>query len=79
MLGPQTPWSARWTGTITPPATGTYRFSLTGSSTIQLYVNNTSVAAMMKADFGQTVQGAVRLKGGKPVPVESPPNRRGLP
>lgn len=69
-LGPQTAWSARWTGTITPPASGTYRFSLTGSSTIQLYIDNISVATMMKADFGQTVQGAIRLEGGKPVPIE---------
>ncbi len=66
----QTAWSARWTGTLTPPATGTYRFSVTGGGTIQLYVNNVNVATMMKADFGQTVQGAIQLNAGKPAPIE---------
>ena len=66
----QTAWSARWTGTLTPPATGTYRFSVTGGGTIQLYVNDVAVATMMRADFGQTVQGVIALKAGKPAPIE---------
>ena len=70
MGGSQTAWSARWVGTLTPPATGAYRFSVTGASTIQLYVDDQTVATMMKADFGQTVQGVIQLKGGKPVPIE---------
>lgn len=63
-------WSARWTGTLTPPVTGTYVFSITGSGTAQLYVDHKLVATMMRADFGQTVQGTISLKAGRPVPVE---------
>ncbi len=67
---PRIVWSARWTGTLTPPAEGTYLFSLTGSGTAQLYVDHKPVAAMMRADFGQTVQGTIDLKAGRPVPIE---------
>ncbi len=63
-------WSARWTGKLTPPATGTYLFSVTGVGTAQLYVDNKPVATMMRADFGQTVQGAADLTAGRPVTVE---------
>jgi beta-glucosidase len=63
-------WSARWTGTLTPPSTGTYLFSVTGSGTAQLYMDHILVTTMMRADFGQTVQGAIDLKAGKPVAVE---------
>jgi beta-glucosidase len=63
-------WSARWTGTLVPPSTGTCLFSVTGSGTAQLYVDHKLVATMMRADFGQTVQGAADLKAGKPVSIE---------
>jgi beta-glucosidase len=63
-------WSARWTGTLTPPLEGTYLFSLTGSGTAQLYVDNKPVATMMRADFGQTVQGTIDLKARRQVPIE---------
>jgi beta-glucosidase len=63
-------WSARWTGTLTPPATGTYVFSVTGSGTAQLYVDRRLVTTMMRADFGQTVQGTIELRKELPVPVE---------
>lgn len=68
--GAQTAWSARWLGTLTPPVTGTYRFSVTGAGTIQLYIDNRTVATMMRADFGQTVQGVIALQAGKPAPFE---------
>lgn len=71
---PQAPrriiWSARWTGMLIPPVEGTYLFSLTGSGTAQLYVDHRPVATMMRADFGQTVQGTVELIARKPVPIE---------
>jgi len=63
-------WSARWTGTLTPPAEGTYLFSLTGSGTAQLYIDHKPVATMMRADFGQTVQGTIDLKARQPVSIE---------
>ena len=63
-------WSARWTGTLVPPSTGTCLFSVTGTGTAQLYVDHKPVATMMRADFGQTVQGSATLKAGKPVSIE---------
>lgn len=67
---PRIVWSARWTGTLMPPSEGTYLFSLTGSGTAQLYVDHKPVATMMRADFGQTVQGTIDLKARRPVPIE---------
>jgi beta-glucosidase len=63
-------WSARWTGTLTPPSSGSCLFSVTGSGTAQLYVDHKLVTTMMRADFGQTVQGTLDLKAGQPVPIE---------
>jgi beta-glucosidase len=62
-------FSATWTATLNPPTTGPYTFSLTGSGTAQLYVDGVSVATIMRADFGQTVQGVIQLKTGRPVPI----------
>ncbi len=67
---PRRAWSARWTGTLMPPATGVYAFSMTGSGTAQLYVDHLAVATMMRADFAQTVQGTIHLKTGRAVPIE---------
>jgi beta-glucosidase len=64
------PWSAQWTGNMIPPSTGKYIFSITGSGTAQLYVDHKPVATMMRADFGQTVQGTIPLKAGLAVPIE---------
>lgn len=63
-------WSARWTGTLTPPTTGPYRFSVTGGGTARLYVANRRVATLMRADFPMTAQGVVDLVAGLAVPVE---------
>jgi beta-glucosidase len=59
-------WSARWTGVLTPDSSGSHLFSITGSGTAQLYVDNKVVATMMRADFGQTVQGTIVLHSGHP-------------
>ena len=67
---PRTIWSARWTGTLTPPATGVYRFSVTGGGTAQLYVDNKAVVTMMRADFPMSAQGLVHLTALRPVRLE---------
>ena len=67
---PQRPWSVRWSGTLDPPASGAYQFSLTGAGTAQLFVNHRAVATMMRADFPQTVQGVIQLRSGGAVPIE---------
>jgi beta-glucosidase len=66
----RTPWSARWTGILSPPSSGIYLFSVTGSGTAQLYIDHKLVTTMMRADFGQTVQGIIALEAGRPVPIE---------
>ena len=68
--GPQRTWSARWTGTLDAPVSGTYKFSLTGAGSAQLYVDQVAVAAMIRADFAETVQGTIHLDRGRPVPIE---------
>lgn len=62
-----TPWSAKWTGTLTPPTSGLYGFSLTGSGTAELYLNGRLVTAIEQADFPRTVIGTARLTKGRPV------------
>jgi beta-glucosidase len=66
----RTAWSARWTGMLIPPVSGSYLFSVTGTGTAQLYIDNKPVAIMMRADFGQTVRGTIELDSGRPVPIE---------
>ena len=68
--GPRPNWSATWTATLVPPADGTYRFSIAGGGTAQLYVDNRSVVSMMRADFGMVAHGAIALAAGRPVPIE---------
>jgi beta-glucosidase len=38
-------WSARYTGTITAPATGDYRFSLSGGGNVRVWIDGTPVAS----------------------------------
>jgi len=66
----RTVWSARWTGSLLPPANGSYLFSITGAGTAELYVDHKPIAVLLRADFGQTVQGSIDLKAGRPVPLE---------
>lgn len=73
-------YSARWTGTLTPPATGTYRFSLSASGISRLLVDGTLVASAdtegvdsAAAGFpGSPIfaaQGLVDLTAGVPVSI----------
>ena len=63
-------WSARWTGTLTPPATGEYLFSVTGAGAFRMWVGGRLVANLKYADFAGTVQPApVRLTAGRPVSI----------
>ena len=63
-------WSARWTGTLTPPATGDYLFSVTGAGAFRMWVGGRLVANLKYADFAGTVRPApVRLTAGRPVSI----------
>jgi beta-glucosidase len=63
-------WSAKWTGTLTPPSTGIYRFSVAGGGTAQLYVDHRTVVSLMRADFGMVAHGTIALTAGRTVPIE---------
>jgi beta-glucosidase len=67
-LGPKVQWSARWTGTLRPPRTGTYRFSLSGAGTARLWINGQQVARL--SEGGEWVgNGLIDLVGGTPVSI----------
>jgi beta-glucosidase len=69
-VGPRSPWSARWITTLTPPTTGRYRFSLTGSGTSRLYIGGALIAAIFKSDTAVTATGGSNLTAGKPVELK---------
>ena len=66
---PQMRWSARWTGTLTPPVTGLYSFSLSGTGTAALYLDHRRVTSLERTDFPNTSIGSIHLTAGRPVQV----------
>ncbi len=68
-------WSARWTGTLSPPESGLYRFSLTQAGIAHLFVDGKLIASGYReatqfvAGPAYPVQGAVSLRAGKPVSI----------
>ena len=72
--------SARWEGTLTPPNTGTYRFSLTFAGNAELFVNNQQVASgdtnfvngapAFSGAHDVAFHGTVDLTAGHKVPVK---------
>ncbi|MGC9667516.1 glycoside hydrolase family 3 C-terminal domain-containing protein [Planosporangium sp. 12N6] len=71
VAGLPTVWSARWTGTLTPPATGEYRFSLNAAGAFRLLVDGRELAGNKYADFPVTAQPPpVRLTAGRPVTIQ---------
>ncbi|MEU7834100.1 glycoside hydrolase family 3 C-terminal domain-containing protein [Nonomuraea sp. NPDC049129] len=62
-------WSARWTGTLTPPKTGGYRFSLNGSGQARLYIDGKLVAAN-HTEFGGIAHGLADLTAGRTVSIK---------
>jgi beta-glucosidase len=64
---PTMTWSARWTGTLTPPATGLYVFSLFGSGSAHLVIDGKTIVSLERVNFSGTALGALQLNAGKPV------------
>ncbi len=62
-------WSVRWQGTLLPPSSGLYRFSLSGGGDATLYVNGREVARIAKQGFTAVAHGIITLVGGHAVPV----------
>ena len=66
---PKLTWSARWSGTLMPSATGEYAFSLDGSGSARLIFNGKQIAQFDRTNFRTTAFGIVNLTMGKPVNV----------
>jgi hypothetical protein len=66
---PRENFSMRWTGTIQPPANGSYTFFIEGDHSVKLYVDGVLVAGIGSSGLGRVFK-AVRLSGGKPVGVK---------
>jgi beta-glucosidase len=68
-------WSAQWTGTLTPPESGLYRFSLMQAGIARLFVDGELIASGYReatqfvAGPAYPVQGAVSLRAGKHVSI----------
>lgn len=63
--------AARWTGTLTPPATGSFGFRLTSSDSAALYVDGELVAESEAQFFGPVAEtGRVALREDEPYDVE---------
>jgi beta-glucosidase len=65
-----TQWSAKWTGTVIAPATGTYTFSLTSDDGSRLFVNGQQVIDNWRDQGANTETGTVSLTAGTPVSIE---------
>lgn len=63
-------WSARWTGTVTPPVGGTYTFSLTSTDGARLSVDGKKIIDNGWAEGGRkTGTGTISLSAGRPASV----------
>jgi beta-glucosidase len=67
---PATNFSAKWTGTLTPPTTGTYTFGLTSDDGSRLLINGSQVIDNWRDQAATTETAQVPLTAGTPVQVE---------
>ena len=65
---PQENFSVRWTGTILPPANGTYTFHVDGDNQVRLFVNSKLVVDK-KTSGREKVSKKIKLAGGQAAPV----------
>ncbi|WP_073926956.1 beta-glucosidase [Streptomyces sp. CB03911] len=65
-----TNWSVKWTGTLTPPTTGSYQFSLNSDDGSRLIVGGQQVINNWYNQGPMTRTGSVTLTAGQPVSIE---------
>jgi beta-glucosidase len=71
-------WSARYTGTVTAPATGTYRFSLQAGAYVTVFIDDRKVVTFTPM-FEPTQNGLIHLSaGGHSIRVEVTPFQHDL-
>ena len=63
VVGSATTWSAAWTGTLTAPATGDYRFCVSGGGTATLEIDGTTVVSFLNG-YDAVFNGLIRLSAG---------------
>jgi len=70
-LPPNNGWSARWTGTLRPRASGMHTLTLAGSGSGRLFLDNVLVAHFDRVDFGAVAYAVVRLERDRPVALRA--------
>ncbi|MFJ6216887.1 glycoside hydrolase family 3 C-terminal domain-containing protein [Streptomyces sp. NPDC092296] len=65
-----TNWSAKWTGTLTPPASGSYQFSLNSDDGSRLIINGQQVINNWYDQGPTTRTGNITLTANQPVSIE---------
>jgi beta-glucosidase len=65
-----TQWSAKWTGTLNPPATGSYTFSLTSDDGSRLVINGQQVIDNWRDQAANTETATVNLTAGQAASIE---------
>jgi beta-glucosidase len=65
-----TQWSATWTGTLNPPVTGAYSFSLTSDDGSRLFINGQQVIDNWRDQATNTETATVSLTAGQPASIE---------
>ncbi|WP_371477330.1 glycoside hydrolase family 3 C-terminal domain-containing protein [Kitasatospora sp. NBC_00315] len=65
-----TNWSAKWTGTLTPPTSGSYQFSLNSDDGSRLIVGGQQIVNNWYNQGPTTRTGSVTLTAGQPVSIE---------
>ncbi|BCL80086.1 BglX family protein [Ktedonobacteria bacterium brp13] len=64
-----TQWSARWTGTLKAPVTGTYTFSLTSDDGSRFYINNQLLIDNWRDQATNTETATIQLTAGQSYPI----------
>ncbi|WP_329129896.1 glycoside hydrolase family 3 C-terminal domain-containing protein [Streptomyces sp. NBC_01476] len=67
---PANGWSAKWTGTLTPPSTGSYTFALSSDDGSRLFINGQQLIDNWANQPRTTKTGTVTLTAGQQVSIE---------
>ena len=68
---PRIIWSGRWEGSLVPPESGLYRFTVNAQGTARLWIDGKLVVEIPHQSGAVTVTGMMDLKGGQVVPVKA--------
>jgi beta-glucosidase len=63
-------FSVRWTGTLTPPATGDYQIGFTGTDAFHVWLDNQPIGESYYSDTSKTRMKALHLEAGHAYPIK---------